>query len=719
MKTLLRASGDVRTVRTPALLVVLSAGIAGTLVLPGCASRQAPANQPADAAVISTAANDRASRENVPELTKKVEFARDRVFPSLVNITVITVSYWGGTETKGGSTGSGTIISPDGLIVTNHHVVEDGKSFKVTLADKREATATLVGDDPMTDLAVLRLNMAELGANTTLPVASFGNSDALEVGDYVIAMGAPYGLSRSVTLGVVSNTERVFTGMSGDDIADQEFDFDVSSDIFTRWIQHDALILPGNSGGPLVNTRGGSGLGFANPTSLVKYVVDNLIVHGEVPRSTIGANFKSVKRAGFQEGVLINSVNENGPADKAGLKAGDVMLAINGQSTSARFPEEIPLVLRRIAEKPVGTTLAISYKRDGQVGTAQVSTEKLLKERGDETALRLFGLSVSQITDKMARNRNFDSTNGALVIGVKGGSPAETAEPSLTWGDVIKSMDGVAINSLEDFITQYRAMAAKDPLPEFVTIEFDRNGKNQLTLIKPRPEKRDDPPRELPKGWIGVATQPVLKDLAKQMGLGDQVGFRVTRIYPGTLAANSGLRIGDVITKINGEAMSPRGMQDAGMLQRRVRQLGTSGEATLTVLRDKQPTEVKVPLERTRITAEEALRDSNRDFEMSVRELTFFDRDDNRWDESVTGVMVISVERVGWAGLAGMVEGDVIQRINNEVVTDLPSYRKAMEKISKEQPERVAFFVQRGNRTQFKFAEPEWKPTTEKAEEKK
>jgi S1-C subfamily serine protease len=160
-------------------------------------------------------------------------------------------------------------------------------------------------------------------------------------------------------------------------------------------------------------------------------------------------------------------------------------------------------------------------------------------------------------------------------------------------------------------------------------------------------------------------------------------------------------------------------MQDAGMMQRRVRQLGTSGEATITVLRDKQPVEVKVPLERTRITAEEALRDSNRDFEMSVRELTFFDRDDNRWDESVNGVMVISVERVGWAGLAGMVEGDVIQRINNEVVTDLTSYREAMKKISKEQPQRIAFFVQRGNRTQFKFAEPEWKPTTDKAEEKK
>jgi S1-C subfamily serine protease len=203
MKTLPLACGDCRLNAslqlrslTPAALVA-AALLAASVT--GCATKHtghksgSQSGTSASSSAVATA--PRASRENIPELTKKVEFARDRVFPSLVNITVITVSYWGGSETKGGSTGSGTIISPDGLIVTNHHVVEDGKSFKVTLADKREATATLVGDDPMTDLAVLRINMADLGAagseNAKLPVATFGNSDDLQVGDYVIAMGAP------------------------------------------------------------------------------------------------------------------------------------------------------------------------------------------------------------------------------------------------------------------------------------------------------------------------------------------------------------------------------------------------------------------------------------------------------------------------------------------------------------------------------------------------
>lgn len=659
-------------------------------------------------------------REVASDMTATIEQARDKVFPALVNISVISVSFWEGKESKSGSTGSGTIISPEGLVVTNHHVVEDGKTYKVTLADKREVSATLVGDDPMTDLAVLKLNVAELG-NKPLPVAKFGDSDELEPGDYVIAMGAPYGLNRSVTLGVISNTERVFTSFGGDDIQDQEFDFDRSSDIFTRWLQHDALILPGNSGGPLVNlkgeiiginTRGGSGLGFANPGNFAKKIVDELIAKGEVTRSTIGANFKSVKKAGFDQGVLINSVQDEGPAAKAGLRAGDVITSIDGKTVSAKFPEEIPLVLRAIAEKPVGTSVELSYKRGDQEGKATAITEKMLKERGKEMALRVFGVSVSEITEKMALARSLVSKEGALVIGIRGGGPVQIAEPAIGFGDIIKAINGQPVKTVQDALDIYKALATQDPMPEFVTIEFDRNGKNNLTLIKPRPEKPDDPPRELPKAWIGIATQPVLRELAKQIGGDSNMGFRVTRVYPRTLAAQSGLMVGDIITKLNGESVAPKSMQDAGMFQRAVRKLSIGGEAKLSVMRGKESKDITISTERTRITQEEAIRDSNRDFELTVRELTFFDLDENRWDENIKGVMVASVERAGWAGLAGVFEGDLIQRINNYDITDIQSYRKAMEAIAKEQPTRVAFFVLRGSRTQFKFAEPEWKPVT-------
>lgn len=660
-----------------------------------------------------------AERATPPGITKEIEFARDKVFPALVNIQVVSVSYWGGSESKNASIGSGTIISADGLIVTNQHVVDDGRTFRVTLSDKREVGATLVGEDPMTDLAVLRIKMDELKGGPLPAIATWGDSDALEVGDYVMAMGAPYGLTRSVSLGIVSNTERVFASMSGDDIADQEFDFEYSSDIFTRWIQHDALILPGNSGGPLVNlkgeivgvnTRGGSGYGFANPTSLARTIAQALIEGGSVTRSTIGVAMKSVKRAGLDEGVLVNSVDADGPAAKAGLQAGDVLLTIDGKPIAARFPEEIPIVLRAIAEKPVGSSIATTYKRGDTTGSATIVTEKLKRERGEETALRVFGMSISEITDRMARARRLANKEGVYVLGVRSGGPSQTAEPAIGGGDVIRAINGAPVKTIKDMVEAYKAIAAQDPLPEYVTIEYDRAGKNTLTLIKPRPDKKEDPPRELPKAWIGVATQPVLKELAKQIGLEDQTGFRVTRIYPGTLAAQSDLKVGDIITQVNGEKINPRGMQDAGMFQRRVRQLGTSGDATLAVLRGKAATEVKVGLERTRLTQDEALRDENRDFELTVRELTFFDRDDNRWDENVQGVIVVGVERVGWAGFAGIFEGDLIQKIGTHTITDLASYRAAMADIAKQQPTRVPFVVLRGLRTQFKFAEPEWKP---------
>jgi len=658
------------------------------------------------------------------DMRQMVSVARDRVFPALVNISVITVNYIGGKETKGGSTGSGTIISPEGYVVTNHHVVENGKKFKVTLADKQEISATLVGDDPLTDLAVLKINLDELKDKSALPVATWGDSDALQIGDQVMAMGSPFSLSRSVTLGIVSNTERVFTG-AGDDVEEMQFDLGQRTGIFTRWIQHDAAINPGNSGGPLinlqgeivgVNTLGGSNMGFAIPSTLARPVAESLIAKGEVIRSYIGVQFKSIKRSDFTEGVLVNSVVKGGPADRAGLKSGDRVVTWDGAPVTARFPEEIPALARRIADLPVGSTIELGVIRAGQTQTAKVVTEKLLKDKGDEVALRRMGFSAQEITEKMARDRQFADTKGALVSGIRQGGPAELAEPSLTWGDVIRKIDGVSIDSLADLVKAYEALTAKDPLPEFVVVEFDRRGKNQVTLVKPRPDKKEDPAREVPKAWLGISTQPVLKDLSQQLGLNGQTGFRVTRVYPGTLAAKSDLKVGDIITAIGTDSVSPRTMQDAGLLQRAIRRMSIDTATTLSVIREGSKVEVPVTLERTRIGPEEALRDQNKDFELSVRELTFFDRDDFRWGDDVQGVLVENVERAGWAGMAGVAPGDLIQAIDGIEVTDIPTYRKAMEDIARRQPTKVTIVVLRWNRTFYYFAEPDWKPDAPKAE---
>jgi len=664
------------------------------------------------------------------DMRAMVAQARDRVYPSLVNISVISVSYWGGKETKGGSTGSGTILSPEGYVLTNQHVVNDGKKFRVTLADKREIPATLVGEDPLTDLAVLKIDLTKLKEGEKLPAAAFGDSSTLVVGDTVMAMGSPLALSRSVTLGIVSNTERVFMSDGGDDVEELAFERGRTG-LFTSWIQHDAAINPGNSGGPLVDLEGrivginamkigSSGIGLAIPQSLAQPVYESLIKNGEVTRSAIGIALKSIKRSDYKEGVIVNSVLKGGAADKAGLKPGDLITSMNGVPVTVRFAEEVPLFSRKVAELPVGSQIKYTYKRGGggEAMEAIVTTEKLLKETGDETALRLWGLSLREITEKLARDLQLPDMNGAFVLGTKSGSPSETAEPQLQGADIVKMIDNQPVNTMKDAIAQYTRIMKMDPIPEFVMVGFDRQGKNFLTLIKPRPDKKEDPPREVAKSWIGVATQPVLKDLAEKLGDGKTMtGFRITRIYPGTVAAGTDLKVGDIINAVNGEKLVPKTMQEAGAFNRKVKNLSMSGPAKLTVMRDGTSIDIDVQPERTRITREEAIKDVNKDFEITVREMTFFDRDDERWSDDVAGVIVESVERAGWAGLAGMGEGDLIQKINDIEIKDIPTYRNAMEKIAKDQPSKATFLVLRGTRTFLLFAEPEWKPLAKSEKE--
>ncbi len=653
------------------------------------------------------------------DLRALIESARDQVFPALVHIHVSTVNYWGGKERKGASSGSGTIISKDGYVVTNQHVTNQGKRFRCTLADKQEVTAELIGEDALTDLAVIKLDLSELKSpGTPLAVARFGSSSEIEVGDYVMAMGSPLSLSRSVTLGIVSNTERVFAG-DGADIDAMQLDAGQRTGLFTRWIQHDALIQPGNSGGPLVNLKGeiigvnelgGNGIGFAIPSDLARQVVDDLIAHGEVPRSAIGVSFKSIRKTGFEHGVLINSVIEGSPAAKAGVEPGDLVLRFNGEPLTVRFTEQIPPLLKRIADSEIGSTIGLTIKRGDETLELSVTTEKLDKDIGSETVLRGWGVTAAEITPRMALERRLPDTTGAMVSGTRSGSPAQIAEPPLQPGDIIRRVGDVTIASLADLIETYTEIQDREELPEYLLIEFDRWGKNHLTVIKPRPVDPEDPPRSIRKAWIGVATQPIVQELAQQLGHPEQTGFRITRVYPRTTAAESDLQVGDIIIALNGDPFQLRGMQDASLFQRQVKRLDIDGAAKLTVLRKGETKEITVTTERTRWEPTEARRLTDRDFEMTVRNVTFFDRDENQWDENTKGVIIESIERGSWAAEAGLRVGDLIQEINGMIVKGRGSFRRSMEKIGKDQPERVRFKVLRGIQTRFQFFEPEWSP---------
>lgn len=654
------------------------------------------------------------------DMRRMMALARDRVFPALVNINVITVRYWDGKEQKGRSVGSGTIFSRDGYVLTNYHVAQNGKRFRVTLADKTEVAAELVGEDPLTDLAVLKIDTSALpDPDRPLPYAVFGDSDEVEIGDTVMAMGSPWALSRSVTRGSVSNTERV-VAMDEGGAGELRFDRDQRTGIFNQWIQHDASINPGNSGGPLVNLKGevvgvntrGSmgGVGFAIPSNVCRQVASLLVAHGEVPRSWYGLSLRTIKRSGFSEGVLVNSVDNDGPAYEAGLRAGDCVVRIDDEPVTIHYPEQIPPLLKKLADRPIGASVRFDVRRGDESLELTVVTQRMLPDRGDEAAFRGWGITAQEITENMARNRRLDSNEGVLISGVRAGSPAGLAEPPLIPGDILRAVDGREVRTHEGFIAAYEELMEREPLPEYVLIEFDRRGKSHITLLKPRPDRDEDPPMEVAKAWIGIDTQPVVRKLAEQLGHPDLLGFRVTRVFPRTLAAETDLAVGDIITELDGERLRPRGMQDAGLFHRKVRNLNIGESAALTVLRGGETVRLTVPLERTRMTPEEARRDRNRDFEISVREITFFDRDENRWDDDVHGVIVLGVETAGWAGLAGIRPGDLIQRIGDVEIRDLATYRRLMDEIAADKPPRIVFVVLRGVRTFFQYAEPDWSP---------
>jgi len=268
------------------------------------------------------------------------------------------------------SLGSGVIIDKGGLILTNNHVVKDADEISIKFANKQEVKGKVVGTDPKTDLAVIRAS-----AKDDLPVALLGNSDTLRVGEWAIAIGNPFGLDHTLTVGVISATGRSEVGIAA----------------YENFIQTDASINPGNSGGPLLNIRGevvgintaivasGQGIGFAIPINMARKVMDDLVKRGKVTRGWLGVGIQPLtpelaKSFGVtaEEGVLVNQVMPKSPAESAGLKTGDLILGVNGK------PVKDPRHLQRIiAETEIGQSIELTVMRDKARRTVKVQVGEM------------------------------------------------------------------------------------------------------------------------------------------------------------------------------------------------------------------------------------------------------------------------------------------------------------------------------------------------------
>lgn len=342
------------------------------------------------------------------------------------------------------SLGSGVIVDKRGYILTNNHVVEKAEEIEVRLSDRRKFKGTVVGKDPKTDLAVIKIE-----AKDDLPVARLGDSNKIRIGQWAIAIGNPFGLDHSVTVGVISATGRSDVGIA----------------TYEDFIQTDASINPGNSGGPLANLYGevigintaivaaGQGIGFAIPINMAREIKDKLIGEGRVVRGWLGIGIQELTEElaaqfGVQmdKGVLVGNVMKDSPAERGGLKAGDVILEFDGTKVSG-----IRQLQRLVASTPPGKDAKIKVVRDRNELSLAVKVGEMLAEgtvMAEESSLR-YGFTVQDLTPELAEQLKLPKAEGVLVSSVEVGGPA--AKAGIRAGDVIVEVNRQKVKDLNEF----------------------------------------------------------------------------------------------------------------------------------------------------------------------------------------------------------------------------------------------------------------------------
>ncbi|HUY26858.1 MAG TPA: DegQ family serine endoprotease [Candidatus Binataceae bacterium] len=381
-------------------------------------------------------------------------------------------------EYKQHGLGSGVIVSSDGYILTNNHVVGGAEEIHVTLMDKREFTAKVIGKDPKTDLALIKIDTKD-----SLPAAVLGDSDVTQVGDWVVAIGNPFGFSLTVTAGIVSAKGRILGGNYDD------------------FLQTDASINPGNSGGPLFNTAGqvigintaiysrtgaNNGIGFAIPIDMARNVMEQLKAHGRVVRGWLGVEIQEVTADLAQsfglpkpEGALVASADKDGPAAKAGIERGDIIMKFNGKTVHDEH--ELPAL---VAETPVNSSVPVDVLRNGKPMTLTVKVGELKEQKvasaKTEEPGGSWGMQVGDITPELAQQFHLQKDKGVVVRRVAPDSPA--ADAGLEPGDVVLEINRQKVADVKDFVAKAKDVkSSKKPALLLVA----RGNATLYTVIKP------------------------------------------------------------------------------------------------------------------------------------------------------------------------------------------------------------------------------------------
>lgn len=642
---------------------------------------------------------------------KAIDEAIAKVKPALVRIHVVTVYDDQGRKAKYESAGSGVIITKEGHVVTNHHVAGKAKRIMCTLYDRQEVEADLLATDPLSDISVIKIRNPK---NRVYPTASFGNSDELEVGDYILAMGSPMALSQSVTMGIVSNTEMVLPDIFGSFKFTLEGE-DVGS--IVRWIGHDAPIYPGNSGGALVNLDGkivgineiNLGISGAIPGNLASGVTEELIRDGRVKRAWFGFEVQPLLKYGnVNTGVLISGTIKDSPAEQAGFLPGDVLVRINEKPVNVHFNEELPLFNHTIMSCPIAKEISAVVIRDGREKKLHVTAKDREYIRPEAVEVKDWGITARDITFLAAKEMKRDDQDGVLVTSVQPSGPCGEAKPGIMSGDVIVAINGQRVKSLDDLqkITEKLINDTEELVSVLVT--FERRNNQYITVCKIGSKKLEEQGQELAKAWLGVGLQVLTRDIANHHGFDDQKGVRIVQVFEDSPAEKAGLSVGDIIVGVNNVPVEASEPSDIEILPAMIRRFTIDDETTLQILRDRRPRDITIRFGSSPPPPREMKRFRDTNFEFMVRDIAFQDRVDQMWSTIQSGVIVADVSSGSWAALANLVEGDLILAVDGTQVRNADGFGDIMTIIQEQKPKSVVLKVLRGIHTFFIELEPDW-----------
>jgi serine protease Do len=472
-----------------------------------------------------------------------------------------------------------------------------------------------------------------------------------------------------------------------------------------RWIGHDAPIHPGNSGGPLVNLRGEiigineieMGLSGAIPGNLAREVSAQIIARGRVLRSYTGLDLQPRLRGDTNtSGVLVSGVVPNSPAAKAGIKAGDILLSAGDAALDAKFPEQLPLVNLELSRLPLNRPTTLTLLRNGSETKIDIAAQQRDAVFTPSQEIKSLGVTVMDITAPIALEWKYPNTDGVVVTTIQEGGPAAGAKPAIQEGDVILSARNQPVRSLASLRKILDGIARREGGTPTL-LEVRRHGERMLCVANVNPERTEDASVEVAKAYLPVSTQVVTQELAQALGLraGTQ-GVRITQVHPGTAATAAGLKVGDIITKLDDIEVEASQAEDTDVFNTMIRQYKIGGWARIALLRREgnawKPRLIGVKLPRAPKQERElaSYRDDN--FGITLRSVTYIDRLRKEADPDEEGALVTGVDEGSWAALAGLAESDIIRSIDGVPVKDMESARARLRQLEKERPRRSVFF---------------------------